>query len=193
VERDGKKLGVVELASFTAGAHGALRKEIERLEKRGAQGILLDLRGNGGGILNEAVLVASTFIDDGRIVSTKGRAKPERVFEAEGDAIDENVPVVVLVDGGSASASEIVTGALRDRHRATVVGTPTFGKGVFQEVKPLTNGGLLDLTVGQYYLPSGENISEKGIKPRVRARDLPRTRRDEALPTALDTLADRVR
>jgi carboxyl-terminal processing protease len=100
------------------------------------------------------------------------------------------VPVVVLVNGGSASASEIVTGALRDRKRATVVGETTFGKGVFQEIEPLSNGGAVDLTVGQYFLPSGENISDKGIKPEVRARDNPRTERDEALPVALRVLAE---
>jgi carboxyl-terminal processing protease len=138
--------------------------------------------------LREAVLVSSIFIEEGRIVSTEGRERPERVYEAEGDAIDEDIPVVVLVDRGSASASEIVTGALRDSHRATVAGERTFGKGVFQELEPLSNGGALDLTVGSYYLPSGENISKTGIKPEVVARDRPRTRQDEALPIALDTL-----
>ena len=127
---------------------------------------MLDLRGNGGGLLTEAVLVASQFIEDGEIVTTEGRTKPERVFEAQGDAIDEDIPVVVLVDGGSASASEIVTGALRDTERAIVVGERTFGKGVFQEVQPLSNGGALDLTVGSYFLPDGDNISG----PRDRAR-----------------------
>jgi carboxyl-terminal processing protease len=100
---------------------------------------------------------------------------------------------VVLVDEGSASASEIVTGALRDRHRATVVGTHTFGKGLVQEVEPLSNGGLLDLTVAKYYLPNGETIGRGGIKPQVPARDKPRTRRDEALPVALGVLLRRSR
>ena len=100
---------------------------------------------------------------------------------------------MVLVDGGSASASEIVTGALRDRDRAVVAGTRTFGKGVFQELQPLSNGGVLDLTVGRYYLPSGENISDRGIRPTVRARDKPRTERDEALPVALDALVRETR
>jgi carboxyl-terminal processing protease len=96
------------------------------------------------------------------------------------------VPVVVLVDGGSASASEIVTGALRDRGRATVVGTNTFGKGLVQEVERLSNGGVLDLTVANYYLPGGRTIGRDGIKPQVKARDDTSTERDEALPVALD-------
>ena len=96
--------------------------------------------------------------------------------------------MAVLVDGGSASASEIVTGALRDRHRATVVGTNTFGKGLVQEVEPLSNGGYLDLTVANYYLPGGKTISTSGLKPQVRAFDKPRTERDEALPVALNVL-----
>ena len=193
VERNGKKLGVVELLGFSSGAHGLLRKEVDKVLKQGAKGIVLDLRGNGGGLLTEAVLVSSIFIEDGKIVSVRGRSRPERVQEAQGDAIDGNIPVAVLVDGGSASASEIVTGALRDRKRATVVGTRTFGKGLVQEVERLSNGGVLDITVANYYLPGGKTISTKGIPPEVRAVDDPDTERDEALPKALDTLADQAR
>jgi carboxyl-terminal processing protease len=188
VENDGHEIGVVELLGFSAGAHGALRREIEKVTERGADRLVLDLRGNGGGLLSEAVLVSSLFVEDGEIVSVRGRARPERTEDAEGDAIDEDIPVVVLVDGGSASASEIVAGALRDRDRATLVGTNTFGKGLVQEVEPLSNGGYLDLTVANYYLPSGKTIGENGLKPQVRARDNPQTRRDEALPVALDVL-----
>ncbi len=191
VERNGKKLGIVTLSTFSEGAHGLVRKEIDELVEKGAEGILLDLRGNGGGLLNEAVLVSSVFIDDGLIVSTKGRTKPERKYDSVGGAIDEDIPVVVLVDRGTASASEIVSGAIKDRGRGTVVGTRTFGKGVFQEVQPLSNGGLLDITVGQYFLPNGENIGDKGVKPTVKARDDVDTDRDEALPIALDTLAEK--
>jgi carboxyl-terminal processing protease len=194
VERGGKKLGVVQLLSFSSGAHGLVRRQVEKVERKGAKGIVLDLRGNGGGLLTEAVLVSSIFIEDGRIVSVRGRHRPERVENAEGRAIAGKLPVVVLVDGGSASASEIVTGALRDRHRATVVGTHTFGKGLVQEVEPLSNGGVLDLTVANYYLPGGKTITPgKGLPPQVRARDNPRTPRDEALPKALDTLAAKSR
>jgi carboxyl-terminal processing protease len=193
VERDGTKIGVIELLAFSNGAHGLLRREIDRAIARGAKGIVLDLRGNGGGLLREAVLVSSVFIEDGEIVAVRGRTRSERKEEAQGDAIDADIPVVVLVDQGSASASEIVAGALRDRRRATVVGTRTFGKGLVQEVEPLSNGGVLDLTVATYYLPSGRTISRSGLKPQVRARDNPRSRRDEALPVALETLLDRTR
>ena len=188
VERDGRKLAVVQLRGFSSGAHGVLRREIDKQLKAGADGIVLDLRGNGGGLLSEAVLVSSIFIEDGKVVSVRGRSRPERTENAKGDALDGELPVVVLVDGGSASASEIVTGALRDTHRATVVGTNTFGKGLVQEVEPLSNGGYLDLTVANYYLPGGKTIGKGGLEPQVKAKDDPDTKRDEALPIALDAL-----
>ena len=190
VERDGRKLGVVELLSFSSGAHGLVKREVDKVLDQGAEGIVLDLRGNGGGLLSEAVLVSSIFIEDGEIVSVRGRSRPERVEEAQGDAISEDVPVAVLVNGGSASASEIVTGALRDRNRATVVGTRTFGKGLVQEVEQLSNGGVLDITVANYYLPGGKTIGAQGLPPQVRARDDADTERDEALPVALDALLE---
>jgi carboxyl-terminal processing protease len=179
----------VRLASFTSGAHGEVEQAVQRLLDEGADGVVLDLRDNGGGLLNEAVLVSSIFISDGKVVTTRGRSRPTRVYEATGGAIDEDVPVVVLVNERSASASEIVTGALQDRERATVVGTDTFGKGVFQEIEPLSNGGALDITVGEYFLPSGRNLAGKGVAPDVHAEDDPRTRPDEALQAALRELA----
>jgi carboxyl-terminal processing protease len=188
---DGRKIAYVHLAGFTAGAHEAVGDAVRKLLKQGAEGVVLDLRDNGGGLLNEAVGVASVFIPDGRIVSTKGRSRPERVYDATGGAIDSHVPVVVLVNDRSASASEIVTGALQDRHRATVVGTRTFGKGVFQEIEPLSNGGALDITVGEYFLPSGRNLGGggvsrgSGVTPDIKAEDNPKTPRDEALLAAL--------
>jgi carboxyl-terminal processing protease len=193
VERGGHKVGVVELLSFSSGAHGLVRREVDKLLDQGAEAIVFDLRGNGGGLLSEAVLVSSIFIEDGEIVSVRGRHRPERTQDAEGDAINEKIPVVTLVDGGSASASEIVTGALRDRKRAKVVGTRTFGKGLVQEIQPLSNGGVLDITVANYYLPGGETISTKGIKPEIRAVDDPDTDRDEALPVAVDELLRELR
>jgi carboxyl-terminal processing protease len=195
-EAGGRKIAHVQLAGFTSGAHGEVRKAIDGLLAKGAEGVVLDLRNNGGGLLNEAVLVSSIFIDDGTIVSTDGRARPKRTFEAQGDAIDGKIPVVVLVNGESASASEIVTGALQDRDRAEVVGTRTFGKGVFQEVRQLSNGGALDITVGEYFTPSGRNLGGGGVKqgagiqPDVKAEDDAETEnRDEALDVAVRTVA----
>lgn len=187
----GKKLGVVGLASFTSGAHGELGAELRRLQKRGAQGFVLDLRADGGGLLDEAVLVSSLFIPDGVIVTTESRTRPKRVFEAAGDTVTKK-PVVVLVDHGTASASEIVTAALHERLGAPVVGRRTFGKGVFGQVFELSNGGALDLIVGNYYTPKGRNLNGKGIPPDVPAVDSRRTKRDEALDRALSTLAKRV-
>ena len=133
------------------------------------------------------MLVSSIFIKEGTIVTTRGRSRPEHVFRASGHAISGSIPVVVLVDRDTASASEIVTGALQDRERAKVVGTRTFGKGVFQEVEQLSNGGALDITVGEYFTPSGRNLGGGGVKqgtgitPDVPAEDNPRTRPDEGL------------
>ena len=192
-ERGGRKIAYVQLSAFSEGAHAAVRKELEPLLKKDADGIVLDLRGNGGGLLTEAVLVSSLFVEDGLIVSTRGRNRPERKFDAEGSAVAPDLPMAVLVDGGSASASEIVTGALRDKKRATVVGEKTYGKGVFQEVEYLSDDSILELTVGSYFLPKGENLAQNGIKPQVKARDMPRTRRDEALPVALDRVVQTAR
>ena len=196
VRRGERRYGDVVFTSFTDGSAGQVHAAVERLLARGADGILLDMRGNGGGLLNEAVGVASVFIPDGTIVSTDGRSRARHVYTATGGAIPRSVPVVVLVDRGTASSAEIVTGALQDRHRAEVVGTNTYGKGVFQEIRELPNGGALDLTVGQYFLPSGRNIGGRGvaegrgIAPDVRAKDDPdTTRRDEALDAALAQLA----
>ena len=191
---NGVKIAHVRLAGFTSGAHGELGRAVRKLLGDGAKGVVLDLRDNGGGLLNEAVLVSSIFIPEGKIVSTRGRARPTQVYEATGGAISANVPVAVLVNRQSASASEIVTGALQDRDRAQVVGTRTFGKGVFQEVEQLSNGGALDITVGEYFLPSGRNIGSgvkegDGIAPDVRAQDDPKTKPDEALRVAVRTVA----
>jgi carboxyl-terminal processing protease len=195
-ESGGRKIAHVQLSSFSSGAHGELREAVDGLLDKGAAGIVLDLRGNGGGLLNEAVLVSSIFIGDGTVVSTDGRTRPRRVFEATGHAIDADIPVVVLVNGESASASEIVAGALQDRKRAEVVGTRTFGKGVFQEVRELSNGGALDITVGEYFTPNGRNLGGGGVKkgagiePEIEARDDAATEhRDEALEVAVKTVA----
>jgi carboxyl-terminal processing protease len=192
----GRKLAVVRLDQFSSGAHGELTQALRKALKDGAKGIVLDLRGNPGGLVTEAQLVASAFLKDGTIVTTKGRSVPTRTLSATGDPIAPTTPLVVLVDHDSASAAEIVAGALQDRHRAKLVGTPTFGKGVFQEVIELSNGGALDITAGQYFTPSGRNLggpgtaTGSGLTPDVRAANDPKTPKvDEALDAALRTLA----
>jgi carboxyl-terminal processing protease len=195
IDGDGKKVAYVKLTSFTSGAHTQVGRAVRGLLKKGATAVVLDLRDNGGGLLNEAVGVSSVFIPEGKIVTTRGRARPEQVFEATGSSIPTKIPVAVLVNRESASASEIVTGALQDRDRATVVGTHTFGKGVFQEIKQLSNGGALDITVGEYFTPSGRNLGGggpkrgAGITPDVKAEDNDKTKRDEALAVAVRTAA----
>lgn len=192
----GLKVGHVALSQYSSNAAANVAIELKKMETKGAKAMILDLRGNGGGLLNEAVLLSSLFVKKGVIVSTKGRARPKVVYDATGTTIYERGPLVVLVDGGSASASEITAGALQDHKRATVVGVKTFGKGVFQEVKQLSNGGALDITVGEYFTPKGRNLGGggvrrgAGIKPDVRASDDPDTKkRDEALQAALRVLA----
>jgi len=160
----GVKLGVVALATFSPGAHGEVRESVERELHVGARGIVLDLRANGGGLVEEAQLIASIFIDRGAIVSTRGRSQPSQTLIATGGAIRSSIPLVVLVDSNTASAAEIVTAALQDHRRATVVGTHTFGKGVFQEQQPLSNGGALEITVGEYFTPDGRNLGGGGVK-----------------------------
>ena len=193
VTRHGKKLAVIRLAQFSAGAADQVRAAVQKTKAKGAQGIVLDLRGNPGGELTQGRDVPSLFIKKGLIVSTKGRNSPEQKLYATGDAIDTADPMVVLVDHGSASAAEIAAGALRDTGRATIAGQKTFGKGVFQEVEKLQNGGLLKLTVGSYYLPKGENLAGDGIDAQVKAVDNPKTTRDEALPVALRTLLGKLK
>jgi len=160
----GVKLGVVALASFSPGAHAEVREAVEHELHLGARGIVFDLRDNGGGLVEEAQLIASIFIPKGTIVTTRGRTQPTEVLTATGDAISTSIPVVVLVDANTASASEIVTAALQDHQRATVVGTHTFGKGVYQEEQGLSNGGALDITVGEYFTPDGRNLGGGGVK-----------------------------
>jgi carboxyl-terminal processing protease len=195
----GVKVGVVQLTSFTQGAGAEVRAEVAKALQAQARALILDLRENGGGLLDEAVNVASIFIPDGTIVSTDGRTQPRQVYLAKGGAIATGIPLVVLVDRGTASAAEIVSGALQDRGRAKLVGTRTYGKGVFQEIEPLSNGGALDITVGEYFTPSGRNLGGGGvregvgIKPNVYAIDNPHTAQDEALQAAERTVTAEVR
>jgi carboxyl-terminal processing protease len=195
----GVKVGYLQFTSFAPpGSGDELRTQVHNVLNHGAQALVLDLRENGGGLLQEAVNVASIFIQDGTIVSTAGRSQPRQVYTALGNAFAAHIPLVVLVDRGTASASEIVTGALQDRHRALVVGTHTYGKGVFQEIQPLPNGGALDITVGEYFTPSGRNLGGGGVRegagitPNVYAASNPRSASDHALQVALRTVAGEV-
>jgi carboxyl-terminal processing protease len=161
---------------------------------------VLDLRNNPGGVLEAAVTVSDAFLDEGIIVTASGRT-PESRFEMDatpGDMID-GAPIVVLVNGGSASASEIVAGALKDHHRATLVGQTTFGKGSVQTVMPLSDGRAIKLTTSRYFTPSGASIHQKGITPDVILKKeapvpadvtdkRPLLERDSEVRVALDTL-----
>jgi carboxyl-terminal processing protease len=185
---DGKRLGYVHLLGFSRDAHVGLRHEVERLLRRGAEGIVLDLRGNPGGLLTEAVSTSSVFLPKGdKIVTTVGRTEPKRVYRASGDPVPRR-PMVVLIDRGTASAAEILASALADNGLAEVVGTRSFGKGLFQSVLDLSNGGRLDLSVGQFFTADGVSLAPKGIHPDVFAKDDPRTKADEGLRRALSVL-----
>lgn len=184
------KLGYVRMASFSEGVHGPLREAVQKLERQGAEGIVLDLRGNGGGLLDEAVLSASVFLPkDEVVVTTDSRTQGRAVYKTVGGNLPSR-PLAVLIDRNTASAAEILTAALADDAGARVVGTHSYGKGVFQQELPLSNGGALKLTVGEYFTPDGVNLARSGgIHPEVRVRDLPQTSQDEALARALNLLA----
>ena len=135
-------------------------------------GYILDLRNNPGGLLSQAVTISDFFLNDGEIVSTRGREKKEnrKFFAKKGDTIDGK-PLIVLINNGSASASEIVAGALQDQKRAILLGETTFGKGSVQSIIPLKNRGAIRLTISKYYLPSGKSISEVGVVPDIRIEE----------------------
>jgi carboxyl-terminal processing protease len=175
-----EEFGYVRLLGFARGAGRQVHSEVERLRAKGAEGIILDLRDNGGGLFSEAIEVASVFIEDGEIVTYRAQGSDEATYEATGDAFQE-VPLVVLVNEGTASASEIVAGALQDRERAIVVGATTYGKGSVQEVVPLLDSSALKLTTGAYITPEGRNINGEGIEPDVVVDDDPKVQRVRAI------------
>lgn len=177
---EGDDVGYLRLLTFAKGAGEDVRNQVERLSERGAEGIILDMRDNGGGLFDEAVEVASVFIEDGEVVSYESRTEEDTTYEARGDAF-ESIPLVVLVNGGTASASEIVTGALQDRGRAIVVGTTTFGKGSVQRLIPLLDGSALKLTTAAYLTPTGGSIDEEGIEPDIKVDEDPDVQKQRAL------------
>jgi len=179
----GVKVGYVQLYEFGGFAARDLRRDVAALQRRGAQWFVLDLRYNGGGLLDQAVDVTNVFTR-GLVTTTEGLHSPRQELEATGDPVTDR-PLVVLVNQYSASASEIVTGALQDHGRAVVIGTRTFGKGLVQSIVPLGNGAALKLTTAVYRTPDGRDINGKGIAPDIVARDDPATARDEVLQRAL--------
>jgi carboxyl-terminal processing protease len=190
---DGRELGYVRMLSFSEDAHGQLAEAVKRVEREGAEGLVLDLRGNPGGLLQEAVLSASIFLpEDEVVVRTSSRAQGDQVYKTVGGNLPRR-PLVLLIDRGTASAAEILAAALADDTGAPVVGTRSFGKGVFQEERGLANGGALKLTVGEYFTPDGVNLARsRGIHPDVKASDEAATKGDEAKQRALEVLAGRV-
>jgi carboxyl-terminal processing protease len=162
--------GYVRLSNFTGTTTQEFEKALEQLESETdpMKGLIFDLRNNGGGLLNQAISIADIFIDKGQILSIKGRDKKNtKVFNATPSAAARTYPIVVLINGGTASASEIVAGALQDHQRALVLGAASFGKGSVQTVETLRDGSGLKLTIARYYTPSGRSIQAKGIEPDI--------------------------
>ena len=163
------EIGYLRLRAFNENSDDQLKKEISKLQKnKNLSGYIFDLRNNPGGLLSQAVTISDFFLNDGEIVSTKGRRSREnrKFFANKGDKINGK-PLIVLINNGSASASEIVAGALQDQKRAILLGERTFGKGSVQSIIPLKNRGAIRLTISKYYLPSGKSISEVGVSPDI--------------------------
>ena len=164
-----KKIGYLRLKAFNENSSKQLVKKISDFEKDNKPlGYILDLRNNPGGLLTQAIQVTDFFLNEGEILSTRGRKVTEnrRFFAKKGDKL-KGKPLIVLINNGSASASEIVAGALKDHKRAIILGSPTYGKGSVQSIIPLNNGGGIRITISKYYLPSGKSISEVGVKPDI--------------------------
>ncbi|WP_127564418.1 S41 family peptidase [Stenotrophomonas indicatrix] len=185
--------GYIRLSTFQADTGSDFQKHLQQLQKQSGgnlKGLVLDLRSNPGGLLTAAVQVADDLLDKGNIVSTRGRISiSDARFDATPGDLLKGAPVVVLVDAGSASASEVLAGALRDNKRARVIGSRTFGKGSVQTVLPLDNGDSVKLTTARYYTPSGKSIQATGIVPEVELKAAPRPE-DEALPASLSDYSE---
>ena len=164
-----KNLGYIRLKSFNENSDKQLLKILKEFDKKSKiKGYIVDLRNNPGGLLTQAINITDFFLDDGEIVSTKGRIASEtrKFFARKGDEINGK-PIIVLINNGSASASEIFAGALKDHKRAIILGENSYGKGSVQSIIPLRNGGGMRLTISKYYLPSGNSISEVGVTPDI--------------------------
>ena len=164
-----KEIGYIRLKSFNQNSDEQFFNKIKEFEKNNKlTGYIIDLRNNPGGLLTQAIRITDFFLDDGEIVSTKGRkiSETRKFFATKGDEI-KGKPIIVMVNNGSASASEIFAGALQDHKRAVVLGESTYGKGSVQSIIPLRNGGGMRLTISKYYLPSGKSISDIGVTPDI--------------------------
>ncbi len=182
----GKRIGYVRLDQFTEGSGKAFRAAVRRLVEQKVTGVVFDLRGDGGGLVQEAIGVASVFLRDKSVIATtRDRSGTGDTLTATGDPVDAKVPLVILVDRSSASASEIVAGALRDDGRARLIGTRTFGKALIQSTRTLANGGALKFTVASYLTPKGFDLGTRGLPPDLQVTDDPKTQPDEALQRAL--------
>ena len=173
-ELKNNKIGYIRLRAFNENSSDQLKKEILNLEKKNRKliGYIFDLRNNPGGLLSQAVKITDFFLDNGEIVSTRGRKATEnrKFFAKKGDKI-KGKPLIVLINNGSASASEIVAGALQDQKRAILLGENSYGKGSVQSIIPLKNRGAIRLTISKYYLPSGKSISEVGVLPDIKIEE----------------------
>jgi carboxyl-terminal processing protease len=187
------KVAYVRVFSFPAGAAERIERATTRLVEQGASGAIVDLRDNPGGLFSQAVSSASIFLEEGIVCRTDGVHEESRTYNVTGYATHPELPLVVLVNGGSASAAEILAGALYDYDRATVVGERTYGKASVQTIAPLANGGALKLTTAKYVTPAGADITGRGIHPGIAAADDPLTEPDEALLIARRTLVDVLR
>ena len=168
-----ENIGYIRLTSFNENSSDQIEKQIKKLKKnKNLNSFILDLRNNPGGLLNQAIRISDFFLENGEIVSTKSRKKSDnrKWFAKKGD-ITEGKTLLVLINYGSASASEIVAGALKDHKRAIVVGENSYGKGSVQSIIPLKNRGAIRLTVAKYYLPSGKSISEVGVRPDIEVNE----------------------
>jgi len=185
----GAKIGYVKLLSFPDSSAQRVNDATKALVERGAEGVILDLRDNPGGLLTEAVRTASVFLDKGVVCTVSGLHQDETVYEVSGGAQFPRLPVTVLVNGGSASAAEIVAAALADNERAVIVGKRTYGKASVQSIRPLSAGRALKLTTATYLTPSGTDLAGHGIRPSVKVDNDPLTQRDEMIRAAEQVLA----
>jgi carboxyl-terminal processing protease len=185
---DERRVGVIRVFRFSEGTAAAVRQHARRFEELGLPGVVLDLRSNPGGLLDEAVGVVSAFVRDGAVLTISGAHEPRRTVRASGAPSAPSIPVVVTVNRFSASAAEVVAAALRENDRARVVGEPTFGKAVLQELAPLSDGGALQVTVARYLTPRGRDLSSGGLTPDVVAPDDPSTIENESFADAVALL-----